>query len=592
LAILLFVGVAAANPAIITVQEVNTGEDFEDGKLDNFVVEGDDLVHDEAGQAAQYTSKESDGEITQAKINYTVTGVGDIVTFQLQYFDGQEWQTYKTATEDNEAEEEAKKLNVSDQSQDEWRVFVESAGSDNVIHDHDFSYETSEPTVENEFPSNEEVDSLDFDFTFDLEDPDLETQYSDTVEYEVFVNGEEIESDEISENKTVEVESDNVDYGDNEWYVTGEDEIGNEFTSDTFEFSAPNQIEIRDVKTNELIDDAEVTLEFFSGEVVIEETTEDGLIDMSGLDAGETLVVTVQAEGYHDRTSIIDSVFSQQNIYLLEDSDEIDDANVVFELEDYSGQFDSAESQLRIERPVDVNGERSWKVVGGERFGAAGEVTETLEINQRYRLVIENEDGLTRSLGDYTPTEDVVTTLEVGSIEWAAETDTYRWNADYKADETGHNVEWIIESDPNELENIDVELTDQLSGDLIAEEFEEGPVSDYSTQFDVPEEYENRTLVIEWTADKNGEEISGSRAIGDRPPTVDNPFEEEWALLVVGLILMGVGLLFGGAFGAIGALMVSMTAGVLWWLGWLEVGVGIVLLALIVSVLYVLGGER
>jgi len=30
----------------------------------------------------------------------------------------------------------------------------------------------------------------------------------------------------------------------------------------------------------------------------------------------------------------------------------------------------------------------------------------------------------------------------------------------------------------------------------------------------------------------------------------------------------------------------------LWWLGWLEVGVGIVLLALIVSVLYVLGGER
>lgn len=430
------------------------------------------------------------------------------------------------------------------------------------------------------------VDGNPEELKVDVEDPD-----GGELDVTFEINGNELGSDTVEGSGTASVEADEVELGDNEWAIEVEDEVGNTETA-SFEFSIPSEIIVRDVQTMDVIDDVDVTVEFFSGEVVTERTTSDGTVDMEGLDPDEPLIITLQAEGYHERVTIIDSIVEQQDVYLLEDSDEIDDVSVVFELEDYSGQFDSSETQLRIERPVEIDGERTWQIIGGERFGAAGEVSKTLEMNQRYRLVIENEDGLTRSLGDYTPTEDIVTTLEVGSIEWAAETDTYRWFADYNADETGHNVEFILEADPNELENIEIELRDQLSEELVDDQSEAGPVSEHSAQFDIPEEYENRTMVIEWTAEKNGEEISGSRAIGDRPPEVDNPFEGPWAVLVVGLVLMGVGLLFGGAFGAIGALVVSMSAGVLWWLGWLEVGVGIVLLALLVSVLYVLGGER
>lgn len=591
-------GVAIADAELLeSIHEES--DDFENGDATDNLDLTDDSINwepEDGDETANYVSDTHDIAGDTAFVDVEAN-LNTELEISLEYYDGTDWVEYDSKTTEDDG---VKEFSISDQSNDEWRFNIDfsvpsdvvSGDEEVVIQSEGLTYQTSNPELSNLNPNDEFIEDRDVELSVEVTDEDLETENVDEVDVEVYLNGELVDEQTIDEDSTVTYEPDEAVLGQNEWYVVAEDDAGNSVESDVKTFETPAELEIKDVHDNELIEDVEIQVEFFSGETVVDRTTEDGTVDLTGLPADKDIIVRLNAEGYHDRTTIIASILEQQNAWMLEDSGDVDDVSIVFELEDFSGQFGSSETQLKIQRAIELDGEKEWQTVSGELFGAAGEVTGTLERNQRYRLVIENEDGLTRTLGDYTPTEDVVTTLEVGTIEWSAESDTYRWFTEYNPDETGHNVEFVLESDQEDIENLNVELIDQLSGDVIDEESEPGPVSEFSTQFDVPDEYQNRTLVVDWTADRNDQEISGTRAVGDRPGEVDNPFDGPWAMLVVGVVLMGVGLLFGGAFGAIGALIVSMSAAVLWWLGWLTVPVGVVIAALTISALYILGGEK
>ena len=419
----------------------------------------------------------------------------------------------------------------------------------------------------------------------DVDDPD-----GLDVDVEITHNGETIAQETVEGSGTVSGDLDDLDAGEHTWTVTAEDELG-QTTEETYSFGVPAELEIRDVLNQTLIDHAEVTVEFYGSDRIIERTTTDGTVDLTGLPADEKLYVSVEADGYHARTTIIPSLIEQQEAYLLPDEDGVDDVTIVFQLDDNTGQFDPGTTDLLIKRSIATDGdEREWKVVSGDGFGAANEIGTTLERDQRYRLIIESEDGDRRMLGEYTPTDSTVTTLEVGQIEWTIQGETYSWEAGYHDDTDPHEIEFGF-SDPEER-TTDLEIVVYEQGDednVLATDSVSGPIGTYQTTFDVPEDQEGKTWVVEWDADREDRELGGSRIVADELRLDENPMPDEWAAVLIGFILLFAGLLFGGVHGAIGAVFVSALSAVLMWLGWWDIGATVVLGALFVAVMFYIG---
>ncbi|MFB6198720.1 MAG: hypothetical protein ABEI52_10705, partial [Halobacteriaceae archaeon] len=100
----------------------------------------------------------------------------------------------------------------------------------------------------------------------------------------------------------------------------------------------------------------------------------------------------------YDRRAYVNSIFDQQDIYLLNStafptaSDEAIETRFVYE--DRTGRFDQDETTLEIQRAVDKDddGNFNWTTVAGDFWGAAGEFPFTGEYQERYRLIITNRE--------------------------------------------------------------------------------------------------------------------------------------------------------------------------------------------------------
>lgn len=197
---------------------------------------------------------------------------------------------------------------------------------------------------------------------------------------------------------------------------------------------APEFLEVRDELTNELIEEANATVEFFfeSGDdpdLIVSREVTDGTVDMIDLPIEENFVVEADADGYVNRRIFVPSLFETQTIYLLDD--QTDAVAPEFFLKDFSGEFPGDRSVLEIKRNIDD----TWQTVEGDFFGSGDRFTATLHQDRRHRLVITNTaSGQTRNLGTFTPTiadridieifpDDEIIHSEVGpSIVWHPET--------------------------------------------------------------------------------------------------------------------------------------------------------------------------
>jgi len=148
---------------------------------------------------------------------------------------------------------------------------------------------------------------------------------------------------------------------------------------------------------------------------IIEQSTDTGTLKLGGIPGDKPLVITADAPGYRPRRIFVPSLFETQRIYLLPDS--ADRADVIFEIQDFSGQYSSSTTVMEIQRSID--GE--WRTVLGDYFGATGEFSAQLAYNTRHRLILRNiETGETRNLGTYTPLSSEIETISVapnGSVD-------------------------------------------------------------------------------------------------------------------------------------------------------------------------------
>jgi len=215
---------------------------------------------------------------------------------------------------------------------------------------------TAEPTGEVGLDSTVElqVDVSDVDFP------------ADSVTAEFYLDGSEVGTDTLSTDGEANVTASVVTGGQHEWYVVANDSYGQTTRSDSdaalsgsqnFTFSLPASLTVRNASDpSQLVDGGSVEVTFFGSDKVVtrQDSDQDGKIEFDGLPLDQRFEAELTADGYSSRTIVIQSLFSQDEAFLLPEN--VQTVRPRFTLDSAVGSFDERESELIIERPVNRSG--------------------------------------------------------------------------------------------------------------------------------------------------------------------------------------------------------------------------------------------
>ena len=327
------------------------------------------------------------------------------------------------------------------------------------------------------------------------------------------------------------------------WYAVIEESGTEVDRTREFELNIPQTLEIRnETNPSELVTtNAEITVQFFSGDSVEERSTTDGTIDLSGLPTDEPLIVLANADGYFERTVIVENIFQRQRIYLLDQN--LSSSTVRFQLQDQTGRFPSDSTTLRIQKPIAEGGDTTFQTVAGDRFDAGGSLITELETGQRYRLEVQNEAGETRALGSYTVSGDATEPLPIGEIVIAGEARDSGVAAQASLQNPppdashGKEVRMILIDREQLTDNFTVRIVNESGTVIRPETTQTGPFGRWAETYPVTSATwdDNETLFVQYTVSRNGEVIKIERPVGDLPDLA-----EDWAIDSRVLELMGL----------------------------------------------------
>lgn len=474
-----------------------------------------------------------------------------------------------------------------------WRVDVsfESTGRDSAaeLHDEGVLFKNRAPEVDSSSASpsgGELVTETPVELSINASDEDFDTAQGDnlTVTFYDASDDSAIGTDTLSQNGTATTTWD-AGLGEQKWYAVAEDDYGGSTTSDTFVFETPHELEIRDEQNpSELVNDtdSEVTVTFFASDEVFERTTSDGVVDLSGL-PDEQLIVSVDADGYVTRQAIIDSITDQQTVYVLNES--ADTVDIRFRLEDPTGQFTEEDSLLFVERPIQRNNTTIYRTIAADEIGQGGYPV-TLENDQRYRLILRNEQGNERVLTGFVTQTSETVTLEVESIEYQFDPDDqpYKWTASY--DNETATIDVAYEDEEALTTSLTIRVIEQQNETTIYEETWEDP-TDISTSVDV-DRNETATWLVQLEVDRDGETYELETMVGQAQFPLVGDLDEDWKhRIAVALVFVLAGL-FGVANVSVGAIVASLSSGILWVIGWMppSVGAPMIFVAMTVATLF------
>jgi len=356
--------------------------------------------------------------------------------------------------------------------------------------------------------------------------------------------------------------------------------------------NGPSVLEVRDIATKDLVQNGSslsVGLEFFGSDGTVEQrSTTDGRIDMTGLPIDERFSVSVQADGYIQRQILIPSLLEQRAAWLLP-ADGRDTVEPRFFLEDPSQQFDVEESEIVLERPIDINGTTQFEPVAGDRIGINGFDT-ILERDQRYRVIVRDpQTGGTRQLGEFTPTQSEQITLQVQDVEFDSEADVggLEWAADYRSNENSADEVRFVFRDTEDTQSLSYTIHERGNeSNVLASGSATGNVTIVEP---VPPGEETTVWTVSWNATRgDGEQLSATRPVSDdNLPVGPSGLPQQWQIIISMLLLFGVAGLFGAANPGVGGIAVAVVGGFFFLAGWLPDATGglMVLLALFIAVL-------
>ena len=465
----------------------------------------------------------------------------------------------------------------------EVSLSVESATSREVVLFSPSAPEIDATTAE---PTGEVGLHSEVDLSVDVDDQDFP---SDSVTAEFYLDGSQVGTDNLSSGGTANVTASVATGGEHEWYVVANDSYGQTSRSDAdaalsgsqnFTFALPASLTVRNASDpSQLVDGGSVEVTFFGSEEVVtrQDGDQDGKIDFNGLPLDQRFEAELTAEGYSTRTVVIQSLFEQDEAFLLPDS-----AKTVrprFTLDSAVQTFDEGDSELIIERPVNRSGSLEYVQISESQFGVSG-VDITLKENQRYRLRVRAPNGETRQIGNYraTASEEVTLQIESGSFEASQTVEGVEFASSF--DSSGPTVQATVRG--SNVEDASVTVTRKNDSKVILSDSGAGNLSvsapaANNTQYEV-----NMSATLE-----SGETVSTTQQVSGGGIPAATALDERWQNLLAMAVLIVIAGLFTRANAGIGAISTASVGGLLWFMGWLNgVATGLtVVVAMLIGVI-------
>ena len=394
-----------------------------------------------------------------------------------------------------------------------------------------------------------------------------------------------------------------------EWYVILKDSTGTRDRAGAFSFGAGGQVVARDAETGQIIDDRTVRFEttYPGGSETFDRTPATLDLSQSSAEAGDRIRIDVRAQNYYPTTVEVPDKQADADIYLERgtnyssspSNDDPDDTASVendpdrylsrFELQDRTGRYPPPNTTLALKTDVDDDGQTD--LVHKSSFGAANRVGARVKQDRQYQLVIQNDEGDERRLGAWTALGDQLVTLQVRAFDFDIPEAGGGYVSQASVEDAGNDTEllrWQF-SDPDEATSeleVAIYEQDNRSNGLLNQTYTDLGNASFTQQ--LTGNQTGKAWVVELNGTRNGESFSSREVVGetDLAPGIPlDPFYQEMFAVLLLLVLAGV---FGGVRAETGAIIVPMTAGVLFWMGWLPgvVTAGAIAAALFVAVLY------
>lgn len=412
---------------------------------------------------------------------------------------------------------------------------------------------------------------------------------ADSVTAEFYLDGSQVGTDTLSSDGEANVTTTVTTGGQHEWYVVANDSYGQTARSDAdaalsgsqnLTFSLPASLSIRNASDpSQLVDGGSVEVTFFGSQEVVtrQDSNQDGKIEFDGLPLNQRFEAELTADNFSSRTVVIQSLFSQDEAFLLPEN--VQTVRPRFTLDSAVGSFDERESELIIERPVNRSGSLEYVQINEQQFGVSG-VDITLAENQRYRLRVRAPSGETRQIGSYraTASEQVTLQIESGSFEASQSVEGVEFASSF--DSGGPAVQATVRG--SNVEAASVTVTRKNDSTVILSDSGAGNLSvsapaKNNTQYEV-----NMSATLE-----SGETVSTTQQVSGGGIPAATALDERWQNLLAMAVLIVIAGLFTRANAGIGAISTASVGGLLWFMGWLNgVATGLtVVVAMLIGVI-------
>jgi hypothetical protein len=420
----------------------------------------------------------------------------------------------------------------------------------------------------------------------------------DEVNVKIWHDGSLVKDTNITSNSTVTANIGNINLGTHKWNVTATDYYGAQTTAN-YTYTTPSTLfVVNETLPHNKIDQVTVNATITSNGTTVDlQETGTGEFSLVGLPADLTYVFTVNAPGYHVREVYIDNIFEQQTIYLLNKS--VASVENSITVTDRTGRF-SENPVVIVERVINSskvsvtpdNGPE-WVTMGGDRLGAGGFYIVDLQQNARYRFKAQSVQGDVRVLGEYTAKSNGTIDLEIGTIEYdlGGPEQGYQWTTSLVNQTNGAwTAKFAYNDTTNSTEWVDVVVKTRENGTVLgSKNFTSGPYGEVGYTLPVSNStVENKTLVIEWSANRNGEIISGKR-LADGKALLSFPLDPMWRSVAFALVTLVLAFLVGAGVGVAPALVtISVWSGLAVFIGFAPaaLGFGATLVVLLMGAIY------
>lgn len=183
-----------------------------------------------------------------------------------------------------------------------------------TISDMSYTWLNTKPNIIAVWPKDDFVYDTDPTVVLTVNASDADITYEDFLSAHFYVDGEFAGSASRTTNGEIQLNIGTFTGGYHTWAANVQDTWNGVTGTGTEGFYVLSTLYIRDEQDFEnTIDDATVTLNFYTENTSTTKTSSDGTVDLSGLPV-QDILVTASADGYYDRKTIITSLYDAQKI--------------------------------------------------------------------------------------------------------------------------------------------------------------------------------------------------------------------------------------------------------------------------------------